>query len=156
MCGKAEQEMLHGFRGHPNACARCMRILVSCAVTLLLLGTLALAAADVSGKWRGSAAVKLPDGDHVVPMSAEFKQQGKSVTGTTGKDGEEQYAIEKGKIEDGKLICEFTAPEEDESSGKRTYTLRLNIISDTQLEGEFEAMANGEKMTGKVTLARAK
>jgi len=121
-----------------------------------MLGAAWATAGDVSGKWRGSASVKLPDGDQAVPISAEFKQQDKSVTGTTGKDGEEQYAIEKGKIEDGKLIFEFTAPEEDEPSGKRTYTLRLNVVSDSQLEGEFEAMANGGKIMGKVTLTRAK
>ena len=132
-----------------------MRTLVLLFMTVLLCAAFATAG-DVSGKWRGSAAVKLPDGDQLVAISAEFKQQDKSVTGTTGKDGEEQYAIEKGRIEDGKLNFEFTAPEEDEPSGKRTYTLRLNIISDTQLEGEFEAMANGAKMVGKVTLTRAR
>jgi len=132
-----------------------MRRLVFLVVTFMLSAAWATTG-DVSGKWRGSASVKLPDGDQVVPISAEFKQQDKSVTGTTGKDGEEQYAIDKGKIDDGKLSFEFTAPEEDEPSGKRTYTLRLNVVSDTQLEGEFEAMANGGKMVGKVVLTRAK
>ena len=132
-----------------------MRKLVFVFLTFLLgAGS---AAADVSGKWRGSASVQLPDGQaQVAPISAEIKQQDKSLTGSTGKDGEQQYAIEKGKIEDGKLSFEFTAPEEDEPSGKRTYTLRLKVVSDTQPEGEFEAMANGSKLTGKVTLARVK
>jgi len=130
--------------------------MLMCCTTLLLLPVLA-AAADVSGKWRGSASVQMPDGQSmVVPVSAEFKQQDKSLTGTTGKDGEEQYAIERGKIEEGNLSFEFTAPEEDEPSGKRTYTMRLKIVSDAKLDGEFEAMANGTKMVGKVMLTRTK
>lgn len=101
--------------------------------------------------------MQMPDGQSmVVPVSAEFKQQDKSLTGTTGKDGEEQYAIERGKIEEGNLSFEFTAPEEDEPSGKRTYTMRLKIVSDAKLDGEFEAMANGTKMVGKVMLTRTK
>ncbi len=115
------------------------------------------AMADVSGKWRGSAEFKTPEGESmVVPISAEFKQQDKSVNGTTGKEGEEQYPIEKGQIDGGKLSFEFTAPEGDEESGQRKYTLRLNVISESQLQGEFEFLTNGTKMTGKVTLARAK
>jgi hypothetical protein len=115
------------------------------------------AKADVSGKWRGSAEMKTPDGESlVIPISAELKQQDKSVSGTTGKEGEEQYAIEKGQIDGGKLSFEFTAPEQDEASGKRVYTLRLNVVSESQLEGEFDFLANGTKVTGKVTLARTK
>ena len=92
----------------------------------------------------------------MIPVSAEFKQQDKSVSGATGKEGEEQFAIEKGQIDGGKLSFEFTAPEQDEASGKRLYTMRLNVVSESQLEGEFDFLANGAKVTGKVTLARAK
>ena len=126
------------------------------SVTALLLLT-AYAKADVSGKWSGSAELKTPDGDsQVVRVSAEFKQQDQSVNGTTGKEGEEQYPIEKGTLEGSKLSFEFTAPEEDEASGKRTYTVRLNVASEDRLEGEFEFTTNGTKVTGKLTLARAK
>jgi hypothetical protein len=116
-----------------------------------------LAKADVSGKWSGSAELKTPEGEsQVLPVSAEFKQQDKLVNGTIGKEGEEQYPIEKGAIESSKLSFEFTAPEEDEASGKRIYTVRLNVVSEAQLEGEFEFTTNGAKVTGKLTLARAK
>jgi len=132
-----------------------MRKLILPMAAFFLLA--AFAKADVSGKWRGSAEFKTPDGESmVVPISAEFKQQDKSLSGTTGKEGEEQYPIEKGQIDSGKLSFEFTAPEADEDSGKRTYTLRLNVISESQLQGEFDFLVNGTKMTGKVTLARAK
>lgn len=117
----------------------------------------AFAKADVSGKWRGSAEMKTPDGESmVVPISAEFKQQDESITGSTGKEGEEQYPIEKGQIDGGKLSFEFTAPEGDEDSGKRTYTMRLSVVNDSELQGEFDALMNGTKMIGKIKLARAK
>jgi hypothetical protein len=130
------------------------KLILPAAAFFLLAG---FARADVSGKWRGSAEMKTPDGESlVVPISAEFKQQDKLVTGSTGKEGEEQYPIDKGQIEGAKLSFEFTAPEAGEDSGKRTYTLRLNVISDTELRGEFDALANGTKLIGKVKLARAK
>lgn len=122
-----------------------------------LLVLSAYARADVSGKWSGSAEVKSPEGEsQVLRVSAEFKQQDKSVSGTIGKEGEEQFPIEKGSLEGSRLSFEFTAPEEDEPSGKRTYLMRLNVVSEGQLEGEFEFVTNGAKITGKLTLARAK
>jgi hypothetical protein len=123
------------------------------AAFLLLAG---IARADVSGKWSGSAEVQTPDGAHALPVTAVFKQQDQSVSGTIGKEGEEQYPIEKGTLDNAKLTFEFTAPEEDEASGKRLYTMRLNVLSDSQLQGEFDFVTNGTKVTGKVTLARAK
>jgi hypothetical protein len=123
------------------------------AAFLLLAG---VALADVSGKWSGTAELQTPDGAQALPVTAEFKQQDKSVSGTVGKAGEEQYEIQKGMLDGGKLSFEFVAPEEDEASGKRLYTMRLNVISDTQLQGEFDFLANGSKVTGKLTLTRAK
>jgi hypothetical protein len=96
------------------------KLFVSMAAFFLLA---AFARADVSGKWRGSAEIKTPDGESlVVPISADFTQQDKSVTGSTGKEGEAQYPIEKGQVDGAKLSFEITAPEGDEDSGKRTYT----------------------------------
>lgn len=132
-----------------------MRKLILASATFLLLTV--YARADINGKWSGSAEVKTPEDESLVlPVSAEFKQQDKSVSGTIGKEGEEQYPIEKGALDAGKLSFEFTAPEGDEESGKRTYTVRLNVVSEAQLQGEVEFTANGAKVTGKLTLARAK
>ncbi|HLN01800.1 MAG TPA: hypothetical protein VK335_21100 [Bryobacteraceae bacterium] len=131
-----------------------MRKLILPVATFFFLAAFAMA--DVSGKWSGSAELQTPDGTQTIPITAEFKQQDKSVSGTTGKEGEEQYPIEKGQIDGSKLIFEFTAPEGDEDSGKRTYNLRLNVISESQLQGEFDFLANGTKVTGMVKLARAK
>jgi hypothetical protein len=114
-------------------------------------------AADVSGKWSGSAELKTPDGDsQTIPVHAEFKQQDKAVTGAIGKEEAQHWPITKGKIEDGKINFEFEAPEADEASGKRLYTVRLTVVSDTQLQGEFEFDADGTKVTGKLTFTREK
>jgi uncharacterized protein involved in outer membrane biogenesis len=97
------------------------------------------------------------DGDtQTIPVHAELKQQGKAVTGTIGKEAEQRFPIDKGKIEDGKITFECEAPEGDESSGKRLYTVRLSVISETQLQGELEFEADGNKVTGKLTLTREK
>jgi hypothetical protein len=128
---------------------------------LVLLGALlalpVLGRADVSGMWSGSAQIKTPEGESLVlPVSAEFKQQDKSVSGTIGKKGEEQFPIEKG-VNDGKKISfEFTAPEAEEESGTRTYTVLLNVLGEAELQGEFDFVTNGAKVTGKVALTRAK
>jgi hypothetical protein len=131
-----------------------MRKLCLPVAAFLLLAGVALA--DVSGKWSGTAEVPTPDGPHEIPVTAEFKQQDKSVSGTVGQAGEEQYEIQKGMLDGGKLSFEFVAPEEEEASGKRLYTMRLNVISDTQIQGEFDFVTNGAKVTGKVMFARAK
>ena len=97
-----------------------MRTRMFPVAALLMLAPFARAA-DVTGKWRGTAEAKLPDGQtQVIGITAEFKQHDKSVSGTTGKEGEEQYPIEKGQVDGGKLSFAFIAPEADEDSGKRT------------------------------------
>ena len=131
-----------------------MRKLILPVAAFLMLAPFAMA--DVSGKWNGSAEIETPDGKQSIPISAEFRQQDKAVNGTIGKQGEEQYPIEKGAVEGGKLTFEFTAPEEDEASGKRLYRMRLNVASESELQGEVEFAMNDEKVTAKVTLTRAK
>jgi hypothetical protein len=133
-----------------------MRKLIFPVLTLLLLAPF-VRAADISGNWSGSAELKPPDGDsQVIPIHAEFKQQGKSLTGTIGKQGVGQWPIDKGRIEDGKINFEFEAPEGDETSGKRLYTVRLSAADEMQLQGEFDFAVESGKITGKLTLRRDK
>ncbi len=133
-----------------------MRLLTGPILTLLLIAPFARAA-DVSGKWNGTAELKTPDGEAVtLPVHAELKQQGRAVTGTIGKEVEQHFPIANGKIEDGKINFEFEAPEGDEASGKRLYTVQLAVVSETQLQGEFEFETDGNKINGKLALAREK
>jgi hypothetical protein len=74
----------------------------------------------------------------------------------SGKRARNNTKSKKGMLDGGKLSFEFVAPEEEEASGKRLYTMRLNVISDTQIQGEFDFVTNGAKVTGKVMFARAR
>jgi hypothetical protein len=132
-----------------------MRRLILLIAAFLMLAPFALA--DVSGKWSGTAEVKMLEGEAMVlPVRAELKQHDKSVSGSIGKEGEEQYPIEKGINDGGKLSFEFTAPEAEEESGERKYLVRLNVVSESQLQGDIDFVVFGTKVTGKVTLTRAK
>ncbi len=85
-----------------------------------------------------------------MPVTAEFKQDGKSVTGTAGREGDEQLALQKGTIEDTKFTFEISAPD-------GTYDVTLTVVSDSQLEGGVEHTdADGNKQNAKISFARAK
>jgi len=94
--------------------------------------------------------LKTPDGQaQSMPVRAEFKQDGKSVTGTAGREGDEQLTIEKGTIENNKFTFEVQAPD-------GTYAASLTV-SDAQLQGEVTFNdPDGNKQTAKLTLTRDK
>jgi len=78
-----------------------VRIQALSAMLVLLALTLPAFAADVDGKWTGN--VSTPMGD--VPVSYDFKADGKVLTGTTlGFDGATQVPIKNGTI-DGNTIA---------------------------------------------------
>jgi hypothetical protein len=130
-----------------------IRRMASAVLAVLLLAPL-VNAADVTGGWAGSAELKTPDGEsQSIPVQAEFKQQNGEITGTIGKEAEDHFPIEKGKIEDNKLTFEFTAPE---GSGTRLYTVTLTVVSATQLQGEFGFKVEDNTITGKFNLTRNK
>ena len=117
----------------------------------LLAAPLALAAGDVSGKWTGSMDMTTPDGQaQSMPVTAEFKQDGASVTGTAGREGDEQLPIEKGTVDGEKITFEVHAPD-------GAYTVSLTVVSDSQLKGDVTfADQDGNKATAKLTFTRAK
>jgi len=115
----------------------------------LLAAPLALAAGDVSGKWTGSMEMNAPDGtSQTMPVTAEFKQDGKSVTGTAGRVGDEQLALQKGTIEDKTFTFEVSAPD-------GTYAITLTLVSDSQLQGDVaHTDPDGNKQTAKISFTR--
>ena len=117
----------------------------------LMVAPLALAAGDISGKWSGSMDMKAPDGSaQSMPVTAEFKQDGKTVTGTAGREGDEQLALEKGMIDGEKFTFEVTAPD-------GVFAINLTLMSDTQLQGDVtHTDQDGNKATAKLTLAKGK
>ena len=115
----------------------------------LLVAPMALAAGDISGKWSGSMEMKAPDGTtQTMPVTAEFKQDGKSVTGTAGREGDEQLTLQKGTIEDTKFTFEVSAPD-------GTYSVSLVIVSDSQLQGDVSFNdPDGNKQTARISFKR--
>jgi hypothetical protein len=122
---------------------------------LLLVAPLA-SAANVSGNWTGSLEFKSPEGDaQRIPAHAEFKQLDKAITGSVWKDAEHQFRIENGKIEGNNMTFEFNAPEGDEDN-MLVHKASLTMTSPTQMEGKVEVEADGNRLTGKLTLTRDK
>jgi len=120
-------------------------------LSLFLLLLPLTAAADVSGKWSGSMDIKAPDATmQSTPVTAEFKQDGRTVTGTAGREGDDQLTIENGLLDGGTLTFDVEAPD-----GK--YSVSLKLVGDTKLEGETTfSDPNGNKLTAKLTFERAK
>ncbi|HTP86857.1 MAG TPA: hypothetical protein VMJ34_07915 [Bryobacteraceae bacterium] len=117
----------------------------------LLLLPLSVAAADISGKWSGAVEFKAPDGTvQTMPVTAEFKQDGKTVTGTAGQEGQEQFSVDKGTIDGDRLTFEVEAPD-------GLYSATLTIAADDQIKGDIvHTDQNGDKITATMTLAKAK
>ena len=95
--------------------------------------------------------IQAPDGSaQSMPVTAELKQDGKTVTGTAGREGDEQHALENGAIDGDKLTFEVTAPD-----GK--YEVSLTLVSDAQLQGNVtHTDQDGSKVTAKLTFTKAK
>lgn len=127
-----------------------------CAGLFLLLWAPLASAADVSGKWTGSLEFKSPEGDaQSIPAHADFKQQDKSITGSVWKEAERQFRIENGKIEGNSITFDFNAAEGDEDN-ILAHKASLTVMSPGQLVGQVEVEAEGNKLTGKLTLTRDK
>jgi hypothetical protein len=120
-------------------------------LSLFLLLLPLTAVADVSGKWGGSMDIKAPDGTvQSTPVTAEFKQDGKAVTGTAGREGDDQLTIENGLLDGDTLTFEVEAPD-----GK--YAVSLKLVNDGKLDGETTFNdQQGNKLTAKLTFERAK
>lgn len=116
---------------------------------LLVLASLAFAAADVSGKWTGTMDVKLPDGSvNSTPVTAELKQTAATVAGTAGVAGSDQFTLEKGTLDGNQLTFEVHAAD-------GVYAVKATLVSDTQMKGEVTfASPEGAKVTASLTMTR--
>src|SRR5260370_9275214 len=83
-----------------------MRTLL-CFLMLTVLTGLAVADANVTGKWSGSFNTVGPNGEARESTALlVLKQTGPDITGTAGPTEDEQFAIQKGKIEGDKITLE--------------------------------------------------
>jgi len=75
---------------------------------MIALAATALAAADVTGTWRGTLT---PDGRDAGPALLILKQEGNAVTGTAGPDANESHPISKGKVDNDTVTFEVETPD---------------------------------------------
>jgi len=119
-------------------------------ICLLLLTGMALTAGELTGKWTGKFDITTPDGE-TKPDSAvmHLKLDGTKVTGTAGPNEDQQWTIENGKLEAGKLTFEVV-PEGDASK------LVFDLVFDGEtIRGTASGHDGDNKLTAKVDLKRA-
>jgi hypothetical protein len=125
-------------------------------LTFLLLLTPLVYAADVSGKWTGTLEFRAEDGHaQSVAAYADLKQRGNSLSGKLWKEADQQFVIEQGQVEGSEISFVFNAPEgEDEQT--LIHSVKLALVSPTQMQGTLEFDAGGQRMSGKLTFSREK
>jgi len=76
-------------------------LLYACAALVMALGSVTAHAADITGSW--SASMQTPDGNSM-QMTFTFKQDGATLTGTTGNMmGGDPIPLTDGKIDGNKI-----------------------------------------------------
>jgi hypothetical protein len=117
------------------------------AVSFFLLLVPALAAPDLTGKWSGSFLITGPDGQTKDDMAfMDLKQNGAELTGTAGPSPEQQWAIQKGKVEGNKITFEVQTDEP-------LLKFELTLI-DGHLKGEAKGEHEGRTMKATLDLQR--
>lgn len=123
-----------------------MRRLLLC----LLAFSLALHAAEVTGKWTGSFNINNSDGS-TNPSTAylDLRQNGEEVSGTAGPNEAEQRPIQKGKLEGKKLTFEVAGDE---------HVLKFDLsFEDDRIEGDVRREMDGRLSgTAKLAVTRVK
>lgn len=122
----------------------------------LLMATSSARGADVSGKWNGALEFDEGNGQtQRLPAHADLKQQNNVVTGKVWKEVSLQCEIEQGQVSGDEISFRFSAPEgEDEEM--LIHTVRLTLLSPTEMQGTLEFIAGGQKFRGKLTFTREK
>jgi len=111
----------------------------------------ALMAADVSGKWTGNVEVEDPTGGSTIDtqVRAELRQQADAITGTIGRQEDQQSeSIQNAKLDGKRLTFEVSSVE---ASGLMKFALTLD---GDHLDGDMSGTMDGTAITGKVHLTR--
>jgi hypothetical protein len=121
-------------------------IMKSVTLAGFLLLALSLVAAEVSGRWSGSAAVPSPDGPRNQPVYLVIRTDGSTATGTIGESESENRSIENGRFTGDTLTFEVPT-----DSGRYKVTLKLDGDA---LTGE--ASRDGQSKPAQISLKRVK
>ncbi len=119
-----------------------------CFLVLAVLACAAVADVDVTGKWSGSFNMTGPDGDKEGTALLILKQSGTEITGTVGPSEDEQFTIQKGKIEGDKITLE---------ADHNGHTMKIDLVlADNRITGEAHMEAEGQTLNAKIDVTRAK
>ena len=120
-----------------------------CFICLFLMLTIALNAAEVTGKWTGSFDVTNPEGETKSSTAyMDLKEADGAVTGTAGPTSDEQWPLRKGKLDGQKLTFEV-----ETDHGIIAFELTFDGAS---ISGTASGTGDsGQKMSAKVSLKRA-
>jgi hypothetical protein len=117
---------------------------------MLLLVTVSMAADNnLTGKWSGNLIVTSADGEKKDDgIFLVLKENGTDLTGTAGPNQEQQFPIQKGKIEGTKLIFEVQSPK---------FLINFDLtLTDGHLKGEAKIEHEGETRKAVVDLQKLK
>jgi hypothetical protein len=125
-----------------------MRTLL-CFLMLAALAGVALADVDVTGKWSGSFNATNSNGETKESTAVlVLRQSGSDITGTVGPNEDEQFPIQKGKIDGDKITLEA------DDKG-RTMTFNL-VLASGRITGEAQMSREGQTRKAKIDVGRAK
>jgi hypothetical protein len=125
-----------------------MRTLL-CFLMLAALAGVALADVSVTGKWSGSFNPTDSNGESKESTALlVLKQSGSDITGTVGPNEDEQFAIQKGKIEGDKITLVV-----DHDGSTMTFNL---LLAADRITGEAQMSRDGETKKAKIDVSRAK
>ena len=110
-----------------------------------VIATLPLAAAELDGKWTGTATS--PNGNETILMI--LKTAGSEVSGSAGPNEDRQFPIENGRLEGNKFSFQLTGP----NGGVFHFELTLDGDS---LKGAGTRTLNGETQDGTIDLKRTR
>ena len=113
-----------------------------------LPNTVPKAIEDLTGKWAGSFIISMDGETKDDEAYMVLKQSGTELTGTAGPNADQQWKIEKGKVEGNKATFEVIA------DGP---TLKFELtLADGHLKGDAKAEFDGKTMKAAVDVQRKK
>jgi hypothetical protein len=125
-----------------------MRLLF-CLLILAALAGFGIAEVDVTGKWSGTFNITNPDGETKESTAVLIlKQSGADITGTVGPSEDQQFAIQKGKIEGSKITLEA-----DHDGQPIKFDL---ILAGDRITGEANMSRDGQTAKAKIDVIRAR
>lgn len=117
-------------------------------VFVFVLCAFSLCAADLTGRWTGTAEVTDPSGKTKrESIYLQLRQSGEQVTGQIGSIGAQEFDISHGKIE-GDRVTFVVQPD-----GADPWSFRLSLSADS-LAGDSTATNTGKEVRGRVALKR--